>query len=130
MKKACAEQPVLRYYDVLKDVTLSVDASMSGLGAVCLQEGQPAAYASRALTDCQKKYAQIEKELLAIVFGCVKFHDYIYRRTVTVETDRKLQGNIFKKPLHQSPLRLQRMLLKLQRYNLNVACTRKEQNYT
>ena len=41
VKKACAEQPVLRYYDVLKDVTLSVDASMSGLGAVCLQEGQP-----------------------------------------------------------------------------------------
>ena len=100
VKKACTEQPVLRYYDVSKDVTLSVDASMSGLGAVCLQEGQPVAYASRALTDCQKKYAQIEKELLAIVFGCDKFHEYIYGKTVTVETDHKPLESIFKKPLH------------------------------
>ncbi len=120
VKKACAEPPVLRYYDVSKNITLSVDASMSGLGAVCLQDGQPVAYASRALTDCQKRYAQIEKELLAIVFGCDKFHDYIYGRTVTVETDHKPLESIFKKPLHQSPLRLQRMLLKLQRYSLKV----------
>ena len=120
IKKACVEPPVLCYYDVSKNVTLSVDASMSGLGAVCLQEGQPVAYASRALTNCQKKYAQIEKELLAIVFGCDKFRDYIYGRTVTVETDHKPLENIFKKPLHQSPLRLQRMLLKLQRYSLKV----------
>ena len=47
VKKACAEQPVLRYYDALKDVTLSVDASILGLCAVCLQEGQPFAYASK-----------------------------------------------------------------------------------
>ena len=120
IKKACVEPPVLCYYDVSKNVTLSVDASMSGLGVVCLQEGQPVAYASRALTNCQKKYAQIEKELLAIVFGCDKFRDYIYGRTVTVETDHKPLENIFKKPLHQSPLRLQRMLLKLQRYSLKV----------
>ena len=93
---------------------------MSGLGAVCLQEGQPVAYASRALTNCQKKYAQIEKELLAIVFGCDKFRDYIYGRTVTVEADHKPLENIFKNPLHQPPLRLQRMLLKLQRYSLKV----------
>ena len=118
VKKACAEPPVLRYYDVSKNITLSVDASMSGLGAVCLQDGQPVAYASRALTDCQKRYAQIEKELLAIVFGCDKFHDYIYGRTVMVETDHKPLESIFKKPIHQSPLRLQRMLLKLQRYSL------------
>ena len=120
IKKACEEQLTLCYYDVTKDVTLSVDASMSGLGAVCLQEGQPIAYASRALTDCQKKYAQIEKELLAIVFGCDKFHDYIYGRTVVVESDHKPLEQIFKKPLHQSPLRLQRMLLKLQKYSLKV----------
>lgn len=120
VKRACGEQPVLRYYDVSKEVTLSVDASMSGLGAVCLQEGQPVAYASRALTDCQKKYAQIEKELLAIVFGCDKFHDYIYGRTVVVETDHKPLEQIFQKPLHQSPLRLQKMLLKLQKYSLKV----------
>ncbi|XP_046858591.1 uncharacterized protein K02A2.6-like [Xenia sp. Carnegie-2017] len=121
IKKSCGEHPVLQFYDVSKDVTLSVDASMSGLGAVCLQNGKPVAYASRALTECQKKYAQIEKELLAIVFGCEKFHDYIYGRDVNVETDHKPLEQIFKKPLHQSPLRLQKMLLKLQKYSLKVS---------
>ena len=129
IKKACGEQPLLRYYDVSKNVTLSLDASMSALGAVCLQEGQPVAYASRALTDCQTKYAQIEKELLAIVFGCDKFHDYIYGRTVVVETDHKPPEHIFRKPRHQSPWRLQKMLLNLRRYSLKVVYKRGAELY-
>lgn len=104
VKRACEQQPVLHYYNVSKEVTLSVDASMFRLGANCLQKGQPVAYASRALTDCQMKYARIEKKLLAIVFGCDKFHDYIDDRTVAVETDHKPLEQIFKKPLYQSPL--------------------------
>ena len=59
---------------------LSVDASQNGLGAVCLQEEIPVAYASRALTETEKWYAQIEKESLAAVYGCQKFHHYIYRK--------------------------------------------------
>ena len=70
----CTEYPVLKYYDVSKPVRLSVDASQNGLGAVCLQEEIPVAYASRALTEIEKRYAQIEKELLAVVYGCQKFH--------------------------------------------------------
>ena len=60
--------PVLGYYDHEKSITLSVDASSKGLGAVILQEGKPIAYASRALTPTQERYAQIEKETLAIVY--------------------------------------------------------------
>ena len=97
---------------------LSVDASKSGLGAACLQNEAPVAYASRALTDCETRYAQIEKELLAAVFACKKFHDFIYGRQVTIETDHKPLISIVKKPLHAAPARLQRMLLQLQRYNL------------
>lgn len=80
----------------------------------------PVAYGSRALTDAQKRYAQIEKELLAIVYGCEKFHQYIYGKEVEVESDHKPLESIFKKSLHQAPPRLQRMLLRLQRYNLKV----------
>jgi transposase InsO family protein len=101
-------------------VTLSVDASSNGLGAVLLQEGKPVAYASRALTSVQQQYAQIEKELLAIVYGCKKFHQYVYGREVEVETDHKPLQSIFKKPLHQAPSRLQKMLLQLQSYDLTV----------
>lgn len=67
-----------------KQVTLSVDASERGLEAVLLQEDKPVAYASRALANAQRNYAQIEKEHLAIVYGCQEFHQYIYCRTVEV----------------------------------------------
>ena len=66
------------------------------------------------------KYAQIEKELLAIVFACEKFHQFIYRKQVDVETDHKPLVNIFKKSLNDCPMRLQRMLLCLQQYDLRV----------
>ena len=120
LKQSLVEEPVLRYYDVTKPVTLSVGSSGTGLGAVLLQDNQPVAYASRALTPTQTWYAQIEKELLAIVFGCEKFHDYIYGRQVNVETDHKPLQTIFQKPLHQSPLRLQKMLMKLMHCDLDV----------
>ncbi|GFV31084.1 retrovirus-related Pol polyprotein from transposon 17.6 [Trichonephila clavipes] len=50
-------------------VTVSVDASKNGLGAVLLQEGQPVAYGSVSLTQTQQRYAQIEKELTAVIYG-------------------------------------------------------------
>ena len=72
----------LQYYDVEKPLTVSVDASSHGLGACLLQEGRPVCYASRSLSSAEKNYAQIEKELLAIVYGCTKFHQYVYGKKV------------------------------------------------
>ena len=112
--------PVLGYYDPSKPLTLSVDASSKGLGAVLLQDGKPLAYASRALTPTQERYAQIEKETLAIVYGAQKFHQFIYGRPTYVESDHKPLQYILSKPLHQAPLRLQKMMLTLQRYDLKV----------
>ena len=111
LKKLVTNAPTLKFYDVKAPVTLSVDASSEGIGAVILQDGRPVAYGSRALTDCQRRYAQIEKELLAIVYGCEKFHQYLYGRDIKVESDHKPLESIFKKPIHQAPMRLQRMLL-------------------
>ena len=56
------EAPELRYYNPKKDLVLTVDASSKGLGDCILQEIQPFAYGSRALTDSEQNYAQIEKE--------------------------------------------------------------------
>ena len=83
------------YYDVKKAVKISADSSKSGLGAVLEQDGHPAAYASRALSDTQQRYAQIE-ELLATVFACEKFHQFIYGKQVDVETDHKPLVNILR----------------------------------
>ena len=58
---------VLAYYDVNKPVVIQCDASQSGLGATLLQESRPMAYSSRVMTQTEENYAQVEKELLAIV---------------------------------------------------------------
>ncbi len=76
-----------------------------------MQKGQPVAYASRALTPVEAHYAQIEKELLAIVFGCEHFEAYTYGRDlVHIETDHQPLESIVRKPLHKTPSPLQRML--------------------
>ena len=112
---------MLRYYNLKEDVTIQCDAFQRGLGAALLQGGQPVAYASRALTDTEVTYAQLEKELLAIVFACEKFDAYIYGRDcVRVQTDHKPLESIFQKELCTAPKRLQRMLLRLQKYSLDV----------
>jgi len=121
LKAAVSTAPVLRYYNLNEEVTLQCDASQSGLGVALLQGGQPVAYASRALTETETRYAQIEKELLAIVFGCDHFDAYVYGRSVVnVETDHKPLEAIVLKPLDRAPKRLQRMLLQLQKYTLSV----------
>ena len=121
IKKAVTAASVLRFFDVRKPVTIQCDASETGLGAVLLQEGQPICYASRTLTDTDTRYAQIEKELLAIVWSCDKFDQYIYGRDmVTIESDHEPLKAVFKKDIDKSPKRLQRMCLALQSYNLDV----------
>ena len=88
-----------------------------GLGAALLQDDKPVAFTSRALTDVE---TQIEKELLAVVFAFEKFNQYTYARAVEVETDHKPLVSIVKKSLTSAPPRLQRMLLRLQRYDFTL----------
>jgi len=120
IKDAIAQRTMLHFFDVSKPVLIQTDASQSGLGSCILQEGRPIAFASRALTPAEENYSQIEKELLAICFSCAKFHQYAYGRKVEVHSDHRPLETIFKKPLAKAAPRLQRMLLQLQRYDLNV----------
>lgn len=120
LKTCLSSPPVLAYYDVKEPVTLTCDASSHGLGAACVQNGRPIAFASRALTDTETRYAQIEKELLAVVFACTKFKDYVYGKPTIVETDHQPLVSILKKPIHAAPARLQRMLLRLQSYDISL----------
>ena len=103
--------PALAYFDNSKETVLNVDASSNGLGAVILKDGKPIAFGSKTLTTCERRYANIERELLAIVWGAQKFHTYVYGRRVIVETDHKPLESIFRKSLNDAPPRLQRMLL-------------------
>ena len=99
LQKAIMNTPVLRYYNLKEEATIQCNASQSGLGAALMQNGQPVAYASRAMTEAETQYAQIEKELLAIVFACDRFDLYIYGRDrVKVESDHQPLEAIMKKP--------------------------------
>lgn len=120
VKRVLTQAPVLKFFDPQKKTVLQCDASMSGLGACLLQDGHPIAYASRALTPAETNYAQIEKELLSIVFGVERFESYVYGRKVFVDTDHKPLESIMKKSLLSAPKRLQRMLLRLQKFDLEV----------
>ena len=120
LKKMCVNAPVLAYFDKDKPIVLSVDSSSKGMGAALLQEGKPVAYASCALTETQQRYSQIEKETLAIVFGCKKYSEFIYGQKVTVETDHKPLQSIYKKGIHEMPARLQNVMFQLQKYDIEI----------
>lgn len=124
IKKVISEAPVLKFFDPNDSVETQCDASDRGLGACLMQNGQPVAYASRSMTETETHYAQIEKEMLAIVFAVERFEQCVYGRPVKVESDHKPLESIFKKSLTSAPKRLQRMLLRLQKFDLDVSYKR------
>ena len=121
IKDLVTKAPVLRYFDVSKNITIQCDASQYGIGATLLQEGQPVHYANRALTTTEQNYAQIEKVLLAVAFSCEHFEHDICGKHVTVETHHK--------PINTASKRLQRIMLRLQRFDLNLTYKPRKEMY-
>ena len=120
IKEVLVSKRYLTYYDVNKPVRMQVDASRSGIGAVLIQDGKPIAYASKSLTPTQQRYVIIEQEMLAVVFACQRFHQYIYGKKVQIESDDKPLKLIMKKAMQNTPFRFQRMLLTLQKYGIEL----------
>ena len=85
-----SETPLLRHYDLEEEVTIETDASDYGQGAVSLQAGRPVAFDGRTMTETERHYSQIEKEYLALVFGCTRFDHYLRgREKITAVTDHR-----------------------------------------
>ena len=101
IKDMLCETPILRYFDHKEaNIELQCDASQSGLGACLMQSGQPIGYVACALTQAEENYAQIEKELLAVVFAMEKYDTYLAAGVHTVlESDHKPLETIFL-PVH------------------------------
>ena len=72
------------------------------------------------MTETQQRYAQIEKEFLAIQFGLKRFHQYVYGQRVVVETDHMPLLGIIKKPISQISPRLQRMRSRIDPYDYEL----------
>ena len=120
LKKMLTEPPLLRYYDQ-EECTVESDSSDYSMGAVLLQAGRPVAFASHILTETERRYSQTEKECLALVFPCNRFDHYLHgRQKITALVDHKPLETILRKSINQAPKRLRGMMLRLQKYHLNV----------
>ena len=75
-KQSICRQVSLTYFDLRRKI-LQVDISLRGLGSALVQEGKVVAFASRLLTDAEKRSANSEGEMLAVVVACEKFHSYL-----------------------------------------------------
>ncbi|RLU17738.1 hypothetical protein DMN91_009975 [Ooceraea biroi] len=120
----------------LLPLVLAVDASPYGVGAV-LSHWYPDGterviqYASNSLTETQKKYAQIDKEALAIIFGVKKFHQFLYGNRFTLLTDHKPLAQIFNPqkglPAY-SAMRMQHYAIFLQAFNFDIKYHRSQEH--
>ena len=112
----------LAHYDPNRPTIIAADASSTGIGAVLLQvqddyKRRPVCYASRSLSDTEKRYAVIEKEALAATWACEKFSEYVLGSKLTLETDhRPLVPLLNSTELCKMPPRIQRLRLRLMRF--------------
>ena len=127
VQDALTKSPVLASFDPNLETIVSADASSFGLGAVPLKkqksgEIRPVAYISRAMTPTEQRYAQTEKESLALTWACERFQDYLVGLQFHAETDHKPLVSLFgRKLLHELPLRVQRFRMRLMRFNFTTS---------
>lgn len=123
LKKHMASPTTLGYFDVVDRTQVIADASPVGLGAVLIQINDRGpriiTYASRSLSDVEKRYAQTEKEALALVWAVERFHFYLYGRSFELITDHKPLETIFG-PKSKPCARIERWVMRLQAYKGTV----------
>ena len=87
---------------------------------LCNLSGKTLMIRAMTLKATGTRYAQMEKEMLVIVFAVEKFNNYTFGNKTIVFSDHKPLESILKKPLHLAPKRLQGMIIRLQKYDLEV----------
>jgi hypothetical protein len=108
------------YFDENWQTELTTDAGPTGLGAVLAQKDpkDPSKrkiilYASRALTEVEKRYSQVEREALAVVWACERLKMYLIGKEFNLNVDNKAVQLIFGNPKAKTCARIERWSLRL-----------------
>ena len=123
LKNMLSSDTVQAYFDPQAEHELHIDGCPVGLAATLTQRKpgeqcwRVVQYASRSLTDPEKRYSQIELEALAGDFGCKKFHLFLYGRPFKIVTDHKPLQSMFNKPIHTTSIRVQRIVNRMMDYD-------------
>ncbi|XP_064488499.1 uncharacterized protein K02A2.6-like [Ornithodoros turicata] len=126
VKEAMSQAHTLAYFDDSKDTYLLTDAGPDGLAGVLVQERKrdkiPSilGYYSRALNPTERRYPQIDKEMLAIVSAIEHFRVYLAGGHFTVKTDHLPLVSILRNPSAKLSARLERLSLRLQHYLFEI----------
>ena len=120
-------------FDPDLDVIVTVDSCTYGLGAMLSQikDGHEITIecASRTLSDAEKKYSVGEKEALACVWACEKWHVYLWGRPFTLRTDHKALITLLSKGTDRQSLRISRWSARLMKYNYKMEFKKGVENY-
>ena len=132
LKSALANAPVLAYFDKDANTSVVTDASPVGLGAVLIQEkdgvSRAVCYASRSLSDVERRYSQTEKEALGVVWGFERFSLYLQGlESFDLVTDQEPLKVIYSTRSKPSAC-IERWVLRLQPYNYRVRYVRSREN--
>ena len=124
LKNLVSSDLVVAHFDISLETSLIVDAGPVGLGAILVQKQtddtlRPVQFASRTLTDPETRYSQTEREALAVVFGCERFHLYLYGQHFSILTDHQPLTVLYNYKGRPSP-RILRWGLRLQSYDFDI----------
>lgn len=118
---------LLTNFDGEAKLSVEVDASPYGVGCVLLQnlggEERPVCFASKTLTAAERRYSQIDREGLALVFALKRFRYYLLGRPFVARTDHKPLLGLFgkEKPIPcTANARIQRWALLLSQYDFDL----------
>lgn len=133
VKKQLASDRMLSMFDPSLTVVVSTDASAYGLGAVLQHEDRSifrtVAFSSRSLTDTERKYSTGEREALACLWACEKWHVYLWARHFTLQTDHQALVSVMStERMGHRPLRITRQSERLFKYNFTVKYRSAQEN--
>ena len=135
LKDMVSEDCLIQFYNPHKPLFIECDASKQGIGCVMLQPDEnipadvnngipsnlrPVAYASKSFSEAEQNYANIERELLSVVFSLETFKHFTLGRETNIITDHKPLTSLFSKCLANTSPRLVRMMLHISDYDANV----------